>query len=40
MDAFQLERVVLAAMGLGHAAEAITLATEYVRGAGRSPARR
>jgi len=32
MDAFQLERVVLAAMGLGHAAEAITLVTEYVRG--------
>ena len=31
MDAFQLERVVLAAMGLGHAAEAITLVTEYVR---------
>ena len=32
MDAFQLERVALAAMGLGHAAEAITLVTEYVRG--------
>jgi acyl-CoA dehydrogenase len=32
MDAFQLERVVLAAMGLGHATEAITLVTEYVRG--------
>lgn len=32
MDAFQLERVTLAAMGLGHAAEAITMITEYVRG--------
>jgi acyl-CoA dehydrogenase len=32
MEAFQLERVVLAGMGLGHAAEALTLVTEYVRG--------
>jgi acyl-CoA dehydrogenase len=32
MAAFQLERVVLAAMGLGHAAEAIATVTEYVRG--------
>lgn len=32
MEAFQLERVVLAAMGLGHANEALTLVTEYVRG--------
>lgn len=32
MDAFQLERVTLAAMGVGHAAEAITMITEYVRG--------
>jgi acyl-CoA dehydrogenase len=31
MAAFQLERVVLAAMGLGHAAEAIATATAYVR---------
>lgn len=32
MDAFQLERVALAAMGVGHAAEAVTTITEYVRG--------
>ena len=32
MDAFQLERVVLAAMGVGHAAEALDTVTEYVRG--------
>jgi acyl-CoA dehydrogenase len=31
MEAFQLERVVLAAMGLGHAAESLNLATEYVK---------
>jgi alkylation response protein AidB-like acyl-CoA dehydrogenase len=31
MAAFQLERVVLAGMGLGHAAEAIATATAYVR---------
>jgi alkylation response protein AidB-like acyl-CoA dehydrogenase len=31
MAAFQLERVVLAAMGIGHAAEAIALVTAYVR---------
>jgi acyl-CoA dehydrogenase len=31
MAAFQLERVVLAAMGLGHAAEAIASVTAYVR---------
>jgi alkylation response protein AidB-like acyl-CoA dehydrogenase len=31
MGAFQLERIVLAAMGLGHAAESIRLATEYIR---------
>ncbi|GAA4805657.1 acyl-CoA dehydrogenase family protein [Actinomycetospora chlora] len=32
MDAFQLERVALAAMGVGHAAEALDTVTEYVRG--------
>jgi acyl-CoA dehydrogenase len=32
MAAFQLERVALAAMGLGHAAEALDTVTEYVRG--------
>ncbi|GAA4823020.1 acyl-CoA dehydrogenase family protein [Actinomycetospora corticicola] len=32
MAAFQLERVVLAAMGLGHASEALTMVTEYVAG--------
>ncbi|MDL5159192.1 acyl-CoA dehydrogenase family protein [Actinomycetospora termitidis] len=32
MEAFQLERIVLAAMGLGHAAEALTMVTEYVTG--------
>ena len=32
MAAFQLERVVLAAMGLGHASEALTMVTEYVTG--------
>jgi alkylation response protein AidB-like acyl-CoA dehydrogenase len=32
MDAFQLERVALAAMGLGHASEAVAMTTEYVRG--------
>ena len=32
MDAFQLERVALAAMGIGHAAEALDTVTEYVRG--------
>jgi acyl-CoA dehydrogenase len=31
MGAFQLERVALAAMGLGHAAECLHLATEHVR---------
>lgn len=31
MAAFQLERVALAAMGLGHAAEALDTVTEYVR---------
>lgn len=31
MEAFQLERVALAAMGLGHAAECLALATEHVR---------
>lgn len=30
MTAFQLERIVLAAMGVGHAAEALALATRYV----------
>lgn len=30
MNAFQLERIVLAAMGLGHAAECIRIATDYV----------
>ena len=29
MEAFQLERIVLAAMGLGHAAECLHIATEY-----------
>jgi len=32
MDAFQLERIALAAMGIGHAAEAVDTITEYVRG--------
>ncbi|MFC5063218.1 acyl-CoA dehydrogenase family protein [Actinomycetospora atypica] len=32
MEAFQLERVVLAGMGLGHAAEALTMVIEYVKG--------
>lgn len=32
MAAFQLERVALAAMGVGHAAEALDTVTEYVRG--------
>lgn len=32
MAAFQLERVVLAAMGLGHASEALEMVTEYVKG--------
>jgi acyl-CoA dehydrogenase len=32
LSAFQLERVALAAMGLGHAAEALDTVTEYVRG--------
>ncbi|WP_018331211.1 acyl-CoA dehydrogenase family protein [Actinomycetospora chiangmaiensis] len=32
MAAFQLERVVLAAMGLGHASEALTMVIEYVKG--------
>ncbi|MEJ2861760.1 acyl-CoA dehydrogenase family protein [Actinomycetospora flava] len=32
MAAFQLERVALAAMGLGHAAEALDTVTGYVRG--------
>ncbi|MGH9115109.1 MAG: acyl-CoA dehydrogenase family protein [Acidimicrobiales bacterium] len=31
MEAFQLERVALAAMGLGHAAECLDLATEHAR---------
>ena len=31
MTAFQLERIVLAAMGVGHAAEALELAARYVR---------
>ena len=31
MERFQLERVVLAAMGLGHAAECLAAATEYAR---------
>ena len=31
MDAFQLERVALAAMGVGHAAECLHLATEHAR---------
>lgn len=31
MEGFQLERVALAAMGLGHAAECLALATAYVR---------
>jgi acyl-CoA dehydrogenase len=31
MDAFQLERVALAAMGVGHAAECLALAREHVR---------
>ncbi|VXB88033.1 acyl-CoA dehydrogenase family protein [Nocardioides sp. AX2bis] len=31
MTAFQLERIVLAAMAVGHAAEALELATRYVR---------
>lgn len=31
MEAFQLERVSLAAMGLGHAAESLQLATEHAR---------
>jgi acyl-CoA dehydrogenase len=31
MEAFQLERVVLAGMGIGHAAEAIASVTAYVR---------
>ncbi|WP_228000190.1 acyl-CoA dehydrogenase family protein [Nocardia australiensis] len=30
MGAFQLERIVLAAMGLGHAVESIRIATDYV----------
>lgn len=30
MNAFQLERIILAAMALGHAAESIRIATEYV----------
>lgn len=30
MEAFQLERIVLAAMGLGHATESIRIATDYV----------
>ena len=42
MDAFQLERVVLAGMGVGHAAEALETVTEYLarprgRSASRSP---
>jgi alkylation response protein AidB-like acyl-CoA dehydrogenase len=32
MEGFQLERIALAAMGLGHAAECLDLAREYVRG--------
>jgi acyl-CoA dehydrogenase len=32
MSAFQLERVALAAMGLGHAGEALDAVTQYVRG--------
>jgi acyl-CoA dehydrogenase len=31
MEAFQLERVALAAMGIGHAAECLDLATEYAK---------
>ena len=31
MEGFQLERIALAAMGLGHAAECLDLAREYVR---------
>jgi alkylation response protein AidB-like acyl-CoA dehydrogenase len=31
MEAFQLERIALAAMGLGHAEECLRLATEYAR---------
>jgi acyl-CoA dehydrogenase/citronellyl-CoA dehydrogenase len=32
MEAFQLERIALAAMGLGHAAECLQLATDYAAG--------
>lgn len=32
MEKFQLERIILAAMAVGHAEEALALATDYVRG--------